>query len=126
MNLAEKLNILTENDFYNLTEKESIEKIKNTKIDYNNSEYVYFFRLFNTFTSMKEVLHVEKLEDLPEPAENYFIVDIKVKQRYINPLVKTTSGAKRISEVNLETSKIIKDFLSFQDTKYGAVRLIHI
>ena len=125
MNLAEKLNILTEDDFYTLTEKEAIEKIKNTKIDYNNSKCVYFFRLFNTFTSMKEVLHVEKLEDLPEPAENYFVVDIKVKQRYINPLVKTAFGAKRISEINKEAAKIIQDFLDFQDTKYGCVKLIY-
>ena len=125
MNLAEKLNILTEDDFYNLTEKEAIEKIKNTKIDYNNSEYVYFFRLFNTFTSMKEVLHVEKLEDLPKPSENYFIVDIKVKQRYINPLVKTAFGTKRISKINKEATKIIQDFLDFQDTKYGCVKLIY-
>ena len=107
------------------TKAEAIEKIKNTKIDYNNSEYVYFFRLFNTFTSMKEVLHLEKLEDLLEPAENYFIVDIKVKQRYINPLVKTACGSKRISEINKEAEKIIQDFLTFQDTKYGCVKLIY-
>ena len=74
---------------------------------------------------MKEVLHVEKLEDLPEPAENYFVVDIKVKQRYINPLVKTAFGAKRISEINKEAAKIIQDFLDFQDTKYGCVKLIY-
>ena len=125
MNLAEKLNILTEDDFYTLIEKEAIEKIKNTKIDYNNSECVYFFRLFNTFLSMNKIFHVEKLEDLPEPAENYFIVDIKVKQRYINPLVKTAFGAKRISEINKEAAKIIQDFLDFQDTKYGCVKLIY-
>ena len=125
MNLAEKLNILTEDDFYTLTEKEAIEKIKNTKIDYNNSECVYFFRLFNTFLSMNKIYHVEKLEDLPEPAENYFVVDIKVKQRYINPLVKTAFGAKRISEINKEATKIIQDFLDFHDTKYGCVKLIY-
>ena len=66
-----------------------------------------------------------KLEDLPEPAENYFIVDIKVKQRYINPLVKTVCGSKRISEINKEAEKIIQDFLTFQDTKYGCVKLIY-
>ena len=125
MNLAEELNILSEDDFYTLSEKEAISKIqeKIQQIDYNNSEVVYFCRLFNTFLSMKEIFHVEKLSELPEPAENYFVVDIKVKQRYINPLVKTPEGSKRIYDVNPYAKKIIDDFISYKDTKYGCVKL---
>ena len=66
-----------------------------------------------------------RIKDTTKPAENYFIVDIKVKQRYINPLVKTVCGSKRISEINKEAEKIIQDFLTFQDTKYGCVKLIY-
>jgi HD superfamily phosphohydrolase len=125
MNLAEELNILSESDFYRLSEKEAISKIqeKTQEINYKDSKLVYFYRLFNTFLSMKEILHVENLEDLPEPAENYFIVDIKVKQRYINPLVKTPEGTKRIYNVNPLAKKIIDDFISYKDTKYGCVKL---
>ena len=125
MNLAEELNILSEEDFYTLSEKEAISQIqeKIQQIDYNNSEVVYFCRLFNTFLSMKEILHVENLSELPEPAENYFVVDIKVKQRYINPLVKTPEGSKRIYDVNPYAKKIIDDFISYKDTKYGCVKL---
>ena len=78
----------------------------------------------NQFNARERAENI-KLEDLPEPAENYFIVDIKVKQRYINPLVKTTFGAKRISKINKEATKIIQDFLDFHDTKYGCVKLIY-
>ena len=125
MNLAEELNILSEDDFYTLSEKEAISKIqeKTQQIDYNNSKVVYFCRLFNTFLSMKEILHVENFSELPEPAENYFIVDINVKQRYINPLVKTPEGPKRIYDVNPHAKKIIHDFISYKDTKYGCVKL---
>ena len=125
MNLAEELKILSEEDFYTLSEKEAISKIheKIQQIDYNNSEVVYFCRLFNTFLSMKEIFHVENLSELPEPAENYFVVDIKVKQRYINPLVKTPEGPKRIYDVNPYAKKIIDDFISYKDTKYGCVKL---
>ena len=126
MNLAEELNILSESDFYRLSEKEAISKIqeKTQEINYKNSKLVYFCRLFNTFLSMKEILHVDNLSELPEPAENYFIVDINVKQRYINPLVKTPEGTKRIYNVNPLAKKIIDDFISYKDTKYGCVKLI--
>ena len=126
MNLAEELNILSESDFYRLSEKEAISKIqeKTQEINYKDSKLVYFCRLFNTFLSMKEILHVDNLSELPEPAENYFVVDIKVKQRYINPLVKTPEGPKRIYDINPYAKKIIDDFISYKDTKYGCVKLI--
>ena len=54
------------------------------------------------------------------PENEYFCVNLKVKQRYINPLV----GNKRLSEVSEKARNIIKDFKSYQDTPYGCVKLL--
>ena len=56
----------------------------------------------------------------PLPESEYFCVNLKVKQRYINPLV----GNKRLSEISEKARNIIKDFKSYQDTPYGCVKLL--
>ena len=66
----------------------------------------------------------------------YFCVSLKVKQRYINPLVmvsirppaySTTVDAinvSRLSEVSEKARRIIDDFQSYSDTPYGCVKLV--
>ena len=56
----------------------------------------------------------------PLPENQYFCVNLKVKQRYINPLV----GGKRLSDVSEKARRIIDDFKTFSDTAYGCVKLI--
>ena len=52
--------------------------------------------------------------------DSYFCVNLKVKQRYINPLVNGT----RLSEVSEKARRIIEDFKSYSDTPYGCVKLV--
>ena len=67
---------------------------------------------------MTSVFHTE------EPLPDCFCVNLKVKQRYINPLVEIQENEKpvRISEVSSEAKKIIQDFLEYKDTPFGCVK----
>ena len=89
---------------------------------------------------MTSIEHTEQA--LPE--EQYFCVNLKVKQRYINPLVKDSRVkpendnrcalcntpmndnhcALRLSEVSEKARCIIEDFKAYNDTAYGCVKLI--
>ena len=90
-------------------------------------------RLYKTFRTMTSIEHTEQA--LPE--NEYFCVSLKVKQRYINPLVvvecpqsgyiettSTTGKAVRLSEVSSKARTIIEDFKSYSDTAYGCVKLL--
>ena len=88
---------------------------------------------------MKSILHTT------EAKTDSFCVNLKVKQRYINPLVKISSlsenvsvalsergsshvyndssQARRLSEVSENAAKLIEDFLSWEDTPFGCVKL---
>ena len=80
--------------------------------------------MYNTFRQMTKIEHTE----LALPEDQYFCVNLKVKQRFINPLVISTgsSTAKgvRLSQVSQKSAKIIEDFKKFSDTPYGCVKLI--
>ena len=67
---------------------------------------------------MKKILHSEN------EIKGFFCVDLQVKRRYINPLIKIKNGAKRISEVNKEAKEIIEQFLQFNDTKFGCAEFL--
>lgn len=81
-------------------------------------------RLYKTFRFMNEILHTEQ----PLSEDEFFCVSLKVKQRYINPLVKISCDgkifAKRLSDVSEKSKKIIEEFLSYTDTAYGCVKLL--
>ena len=65
-----------------------------------------------------------KIKHTNEPLENHFCVNLKVKQRYINPLVKTQDGTKRLYDVSEKAKKIIDDFKAFEDTEYGCTEYV--
>lgn len=112
MNKAVEEGILKESDFMNLSEKEIINKIGE-----KGSEE--FHRLYKAFRNMKEIIHTnDRLDE-----KDYFIISLKVKQRYINPLVKTEKGVCRLSHASDFAAKLIQDFLSWEDTVYGCVKL---
>ena len=124
MSKAVELNILQEEDFMTLSESKIIEKIESFISKKTLSlEEQKFATMYNTFRKMTKVEHTS--QKLPE--DKYFCVSLKVKQRYINPLVKVGTNsqqAKRLSEVSDFANKLIKDFLEYEDTKFGCVRLI--
>ena len=122
MTKAVELNVLQEEDFMTLSESKIIEKIESFISKKTLSlEEQKFATMYNTFRKMTKVDHTN--QKLPE--DEYFCVSLKVKQRYINPLVKVgTNSAKRLSEVSDFTNKLIKDFLEYEDTKFGCVKFI--
>lgn len=124
MSKAVELDVLQEEDFMTLSESKIIEKIESFISKKTLSlEEQKFATMYNTFRRMTKVEHTN--QKLPE--DKYFCVSLKVKQRYINPLVKVGANsqqAKRLSEVSDFANKLIKDFLEYEDTKFGCVRLI--
>lgn len=124
MSKAVELDVLQEEDFMTLSESKIIEKIESFISKKTLSmEEQKFATMYNTFRRMTKVEHTN--QKLPE--DEYFCVSLKVKQRYINPLVKfgaNSQQAKRLSEVSDFANKLIKDFLEYEDTKFGCVRLI--
>ena len=124
MSKAVELDVLQEEDFMTLSESKIIEKIESFISKKTLSlEEQKFVTMYNTFRKMTKVEHTN--QKLPE--DKYFCVSLKVKQRYINPLVKVGTNsqqAKRLSEVSDFANKLIKDFLEYEDTKFGCVRLI--
>lgn len=124
MSKAVELDVLQEEDFMTLSESKIIEKIESFIGNKSlNGDEKKFATMYNTFRKMTKVEHTN--QKLPE--DKYFCVSLKVKQRYINPLVKVGSNsqqAKRLSEVSDFANKLIKDFLEYEDTKFGCVRLI--
>ena len=124
MSKAVELDVLQEEDFMTLSESKIIEKIESFIGNKSlNGDEKKFATMYNTFRKMTKVEHTN--QKLPE--DEYFCVSLKVKQRYINPLVKVGTNsqqAKRLSEVSDFANKLIKDFLEYEDTKFGCVRLI--
>ena len=150
MNLGVKLNVLQEKDFMTLSEKQVIQKIENwistntfalnfenehSKSDISDNLSTRFANYYLTFKNMKKIYHSE--QKLPE--NQYYSVSLKVKQRFINPLVKipecsfssqknlppskSFSKTVRLSEISKLSSKLIKDFKNFSDTTFGSVKL---
>lgn len=118
MNLAEKEGQLTEKDFMTLSEKEVMDKL-----DESLSGNDILSRIYHTFRTMTSIEHTDHA--LPE--DEYFCVNLRVKQRYINPLVVSTSSttaSQRLYDVSEKARRIIDDFKSYQDTAYGCVKLV--
>jgi hypothetical protein len=114
---AVRLGILTERDCYMLSEEQVMDKFGSFKDD------AEFTRRYLTFRTMTHIEHTD------HPLDDCFCVSLKVKQRYINPLVVTgnkNSGlyeARRLNSVSPYAARIISDFLSYSDTPYGCVKL---
>ncbi len=153
MNLAEKEGLLSEADFMSLSEREVMERLdealaRESSPDLANalsspdSVRRYLARLYKTFRTMTRIEHTE------EPlGPDYFCVNLKVKLRYIDPLVIDSpvkpgndrnyksgndrglhSGnyriARRLSQVSEKARRIIEDFKSYSDTACGCVKLV--
>ena len=113
MNMAEKEGILTEADFMTLSEKEVMERLDGLLRCIRNDILARYYHTFRTMTSIEHTDHA-----LSE--DEYFCVNLKVKQRYINPLICD----KRLYDVSEKARRIIEDFKAYNDTAYGCVKLV--
>ena len=113
---AIKENILVEDDLFILSEKEIIDRFSQEAKAKADSK---FSVLYNTFRKMKAVERSDCKKD------GYYNLNIEVKKRYINSLVKIDSSgnAKRISEICDDAKKLIDDFMGFKDSEWGCVKL---
>ena len=123
MNLAVEEGILSEPDFMTKAEAEII-GILDKELSQNpkafSKERSKLARLYKTFRTMTKIEHTQT----PLDENEYFCINLKVKQRYINPLVKAANSCTRIREVSSQAKKIIDDFLHYNDTPFGCVKLI--
>lgn len=118
MNMAVEEGLLQEENFMNKSESEIMQVLDTA----DKGQHLYLARLYKTFRTMTKIEH----RDSALPAEEYFSISLDVKQRYIDPLVDMgqQGGVTRLSQVSPFAKKIIDDFKSFSDTKYGCVKLI--
>ena len=115
MNRAIKSGCLTEEDFMTKNECQIIEKLEQSELDPEVN------RLFWTFRTMTKIEHTDQA--LPE--NDYYSCSLKVKQRYINPLVHTKDGnTQRLSTLSSYGKMLIDDFLAYEDSPYGCVKLV--
>lgn len=121
MNEAVSAGLLQEEDFMNLCEREILEKLEKSfdnSRGFENIKIKSLERLYKTFRTMTEIAHTE------EPLPDHFCVSLKVKERFINPLVKTDKKAVRITQISSKAAGLIADFHTYSDSLYGCVKLI--
>lgn len=101
-----KKGLLSVADLYVLSEKEVIDKIKNCE-DKNIADAFNYFQ--------NECIFVKT----NQPIKNQYCVKMKSKRRYINPLVKTEQGNRRIYDVSSLAKSDIDGYLSQNYDSYG-------
>lgn len=99
-------NIITKKDLYTLSEKEIIRKIENCKIE----------SISNCFKKWEEATRIKETDELPK---NKYSVNIKVKQRYIVPLVEENNQFVRIDKISERAKQDINCFLNYKQKKYA-------
>ena len=142
MNMAVEQGILNEADFMNKSESEIMDELDHIATlrqaqgphgfsgvpePVEGVEGARLTRLYKTFRTMTKIEHTENAL----PQDEYFSISLNVKQRYIDPLVEAGSlsmskgnTVARLSQVSPFAKKIIDDFKTYSDTKYGCVKLV--
>ncbi|OGO85853.1 MAG: hypothetical protein A2Y24_00310 [Clostridiales bacterium GWE2_32_10] len=100
-----ELNIITEEDLYIKSENEIISLLKNCGIKVIQDAW-------NSFSNTEEV-YVSR-----EPIYNKYNVNMQVKKRYIDPLIKTATGIYRVSEISKEMSREMEKFKANNSQDY--------
>lgn len=126
------LGLLTEEDTMRLSEAEVMARFEEAAVRFASAESadnagdafkagaphaVRFAQLYRTYRTMEHIEHVDA------PLADAFNISMKVKQRYINPLVQPEDAPKavRIASVSDKAALYVNDFLTYEDTLYGAV-----
>ena len=120
MNRAIETGILCEEECYSLSEQNVISRFEKSTNEKSERRDEQFAVLFKTFEEMTEI---ERGETKKEGA---FCVEVNVKRRYINPLVRTGGKVMRVSEVSEEAKDAIRKFLLFNDARFACVNLARI
>ena len=98
--------LITKKDLYTLSEKEVIQKIENCPIG----------NLSNCFKKWELATNIQESDEL---VKDKYCVDVKVKQRYIVPLVEENHQFVRINTISESAKKDIDDFLNYQPKRYA-------
>ncbi len=98
--------LITKKDLYTLSEKEVIQKIENCPIG----------NISNCFKKWEDATQIKESDELPK---DKYAVDIKVKQRYIVPLVEEGNQFIRIDKISESAKQDISDFLNYKPKKYA-------
>ncbi len=104
--LASSRGILKISDLYTLSEEEVINKLKNAEDEYISSKF-------------NEFLNAKKVFVSPIALEGKYCVKMKAKRRYLNPLIQTSSGAKRICEVSVPAKICVDNYLNQKYDNFG-------
>ena len=115
VNMAIVGGVIEESDLYQHSERELLEAFAARAEAQPDAAFAAHFR---TFTTMTSIQHTNA------PVDGAYCVSLDVKKRYINPLVQTERGARRVSEVSPRAKRAVDEFLGFSDTKYGCVQLV--
>lgn len=117
MNMAVQDGILNESDFMTCSEKQIVADLDRFAAKNPDSK---ISKMTRTWRKMNHIEHIEH-----EAGEGYYSVHLEVKKRFINPLVQIQDGrAERIRKLNPEADRLIKEFLSYRDTDWGAIKLM--
>ncbi len=96
---------MTIDDLYTLSEEQVINKILNCEDEYIRNSFIKFQNATSVFAS-------------DVPVKDKYCISVKAKIRYVNPLVQTDEGAKRISEVSKQAEEDIHEYLNIKSSKY--------
>ena len=99
-------NLVTKKDLYTLSEKEIIQKIENCPMG-------------NISDCFKKWVEATKIKESDELVKDKYCVNIKVKQRYIVPLVEDNNQFVRIDKISESAKKDIDSFLHYKPKKYA-------
>ena len=105
MKIMSSQNLITKKDLYELSEKEVIERIE-------NCDYAEISQKFDMWKNAHEI------KESDEKVKDKYCVSIDAKIRYINPLVKTVDGYKRIKEISEKSNKQIEEYLKYKTKEY--------
>ena len=105
MKIMSNEGIISVNDLYELSEDEIIDKIK--KCYFNNISDC--FKIWQNGEDVKT-----SSKRLPDK----YCIYIKAKKRYINPLVRTDDGVKRIADVSSKAQRDIESCLSYDFDRF--------
>ncbi|MBP3502592.1 MAG: hypothetical protein J6K42_03840 [Clostridia bacterium] len=106
MKKMSNLNLIKKEDLYQLSEKDIIERIKNSGV----KDLVECFECWQNTTSI--------IESETEVNGKYG-ASITGKNRYINPLIKTEKEIVRAKDISQNAKRDIDNFLNYRTPKYG-------
>ena len=96
------LGYLTKEDLYLLTEEEIINRIK-------NCENEHIKESFNNF------INADKVYESDTEVDDKYCINVKVKRRYVKPLVLTLNGVRRIDTLDSRAKNEIENYLSLKN-----------